>query len=221
MSVERTRRLMGLVAAVALFAATPSLAFAQKSADRDTYEEMYWRYLAAARRTPVSSLNWITDLMMDSRARRANDLLTIRVVERLDASGSSDARLDKGTKATAGIQPPSFSTEQNIVKAGVKTEFAGAGGTSRATEVTATMSARVVEVLPNGDLSLEGVREVDINGERQIVVLTGVVRQADIATSNVVLSTAVGQLRIQVVGKGLTRDSMTPGWLVRMLNKVF
>ena len=60
MSAKKTRRLLWLAAAVALVCATPSMAFAQKSADRDTYEEMYWRYLAAARRTPVSSLNWIT-----------------------------------------------------------------------------------------------------------------------------------------------------------------
>jgi len=221
MSAETTRRFLGLALGIALVCVTPTAAFAQGSAERDTYEEMYWRYLAAARRTPVSTLTWISDLMADARARRINDLITIRVIERLDASGESDARLDKGTKASAGVQPPTFDEEQNIVRAGVRTEFAGSGGTSRATEITATMSARVVEVLPNGDLNVEGVREIEINRERQIVVLTGVVRQADIANNNVVLSSAVGQLRIQVVGKGLTKDSMTPGWLVRMLNKIF
>ena len=51
------------------------------------------------------------------------------------------------------------------------------------------MTARVAEVLPNGDLVVEGVREIEINGDRQIVVLTGVVRVADIAPGNVVLST--------------------------------
>ena len=64
------------------------------------------------------------------------------------------------------------------------------------------MTARVTEVLPNGDLVLEGVREIDINGDRQILVLTGVVRPADIGPGNVVPSTAVGQMRIRYFGAG-------------------
>ena len=83
------------------------------------------------------------------------------------------------------------------------------------------ITARVVEVLPNGDLVLEGIREVDINGDRQIIVLTGIVRAADIGPGNVVPSTAVGQMRIRYFGRGLIKDNLKPGWLVRMLNKVF
>ena len=120
--------------------------------------------------------------MMDARARRANDLITIRVVEKLDASGSADSRARQGHQGERRHPARVHDTEQNIVKASLSTEFAGSGGTSRATEITATMTARVVEVLPNGDLGIEGVREIDINGDRQIVVLTGVVRPADITT---------------------------------------
>jgi flagellar L-ring protein precursor FlgH len=83
------------------------------------------------------------------------------------------------------------------------------------------MTARVVEVLPNGDLVLEGAREIDINGDRQIVVLTGVVRPTDINKNNVVLSTQVGQLSIRYFGRGLIKDNLKPGWLVRVLNKIF
>ena len=83
------------------------------------------------------------------------------------------------------------------------------------------MTARVAEVLPNGDLVLEGVRELDLNGERQIVVLTGIVRPMDVRRNNSVLSTQVGQLRIQYYGRGLMKDNLKPGWLVRILNKIF
>jgi flagellar L-ring protein precursor FlgH len=76
-------------------------------------------------------------------------------------------------------------------------------------------------VLPNGDLVLEGAREIDINGDRQMVVLTGVVRQADIQPNNVVPSTQVGQLSIRYFGNGLIKDSLKPGFLVRWLNKIF
>ena len=73
------------------------------------------------------------------------------------------------------------------------------------------MTARVAGVLPSGDLVVEGVREIGINGERQMVVLTGVVRPVDVGPSNVVSSTAIGQLRIQYFGQGLMKDSLSPG----------
>ena len=83
------------------------------------------------------------------------------------------------------------------------------------------MTARVTEVLPSGDLVVEGLREVDINGDRNVVVLSGVVRSVDIQPGNVILSTQVGQLRIRALSAGLMHDSLTPGWLVRILNKIF
>ena len=102
-----------------------------------------------------------------------------------------------------------------------ETDFEGAGGTTRTTELTTMVTARVAEVLPNGDLVVEGIREIEINGDRTIVVLTGVVRPADIKPGNVVLSPQVGQLRIRSISKGLIKDSLEPGWLITVLNKVF
>jgi flagellar L-ring protein precursor FlgH len=83
------------------------------------------------------------------------------------------------------------------------------------------LSARVIEVLPNGDLALEGVREVDINGDIQILVLTGVVRTADIRPGNIVPSSQIGQMRIRYFGRGLMKDNLKPGWIVRVMNKIF
>ncbi len=65
------------------------------------------------------------------------------------------------------------------------------------------------------------MREIEINGDRQIVVLTGVARVADIDPANVVPSAALGQLRIRYFGRGLMKDSLSPGWLIRVLNKIF
>jgi len=87
--------------------------------------------------------------------------------------------------------------------------------------LTATMTARVTEVLPNGDLVLEGARELDINGDRQMVVLTGVVRPSSLSKDNSVPSTAIGQLRIRYFGNGLIKDNLRPGFLIRILNKIF
>jgi flagellar L-ring protein precursor FlgH len=201
----------------------------------DNYEVLYARYLEAARSMgapPAPSspgFGWMTNLSLDPRARQVNDLVTVRVIETINGVGSADSSLDKNSKAKAGVAQvfgaenyfPSWLDAANLVGAASDTTFKGSGTTARSSELTATLTARVVEVLPNGDLVLEGAREIDINGDRQIVVLTGVVRPADIGRNNVVLSPAVGQLRIRYFGRGLIKDNLKPGWLVRVLNKIF
>jgi len=190
---------------------------AMKNAD---YDALYQRYLEAARKTQPGT-TWMSDLMGDARARHLNDLVTIRVVESVSASGTSDAHTDKTGKAALVLPTPVSKGVAKVLPAASSTNFAGSGGTSRAADMTATMTARVTEVLPNGDMVVEGIRELEINGDRQIVVLSGVVRQADVTTDNLVLSSTVGQLQIRLLARGLVKDSLTPGWLIRMLNKVF
>ena len=172
----------------------------------------------------------MTGLMGDLRARRVNDLVTVRVVESVSAVGSADSSLDKNSNGSASVTNlfgardrsiPGWLDPTSLAAIGTNTTFKGGGQTQRAGELTAVISARVVEVLPNGDLALEGMREVDINGDLQIIVLSGVVRTADIGPGNVVPSTAIGQMRIRYFGRGLIKDNLQPGWIVRILNKIF
>jgi len=116
---------------------------------------------------------------------------------------------------------PGFLDPSSLASLGASTTFKGSGSTARSGSLSAVLTARVAEVLPNGDLAVEGVRELDINGDRQIIVLTGIVRTADIGPGNVVPSTAIGQMRIRYFGRGLIKDNLNPGWLVRVLNKIF
>jgi flagellar L-ring protein precursor FlgH len=190
-------------------------------ANKNTYEEMYQRYLEEARHTPAPSTTWMADLMSDVRARHVNDLVTVRIVENLVASGSADANVSKTSKIDTTMPTPFSKLLNKVAPTSSDTEFKGAGGSSRNSTVTAVMTARVTDVLPNGDLVVEGVRQIEVNTDRQVVVLTGVVRQADIGLDNVTSSATVGQLRIQCIGQGLIKDGLTPGWLVRALNKIF
>jgi flagellar L-ring protein FlgH len=197
----------------------------------DNYDELYARYLEAARATrqPGPDIGWMSGLAMDRRARNVNDLLTVQVVENISGAGSADAALTKDSKSHVSAENlfglehkyPTWLDPANVVNAGAKTDFKGTGTTTRAGTLTATMTVRVAEVLPNGDLVLEGAREIEINGDRQMVVLTGVARASDVSLNNTVLSTQVGQLRIRYFGRGLMKDNLRPGWLVRVLNKIF
>jgi flagellar L-ring protein FlgH len=199
----------------------------------DNYDQLYAQYLQQARALPQTSATpdamWMTGLFGDLRARRLNDLVTVRVVESVAAVGSADSSLDKNSSASAAV-PNLFGLESKypgwldptaLASMSANTTFKGGGQTARSGELTAIITARVAEVLPNGDLALEGVREIDINGDRQIIVLTGVARAADIGPGNVIASTAIGQMRIRYFGRGLIKDNLNPGWLVRVLNKIF
>lgn len=197
----------------------------------DNYDRVFEQYLATARSLPSGPTQnqWMSSLFADVRARSVNDLVTVHVIENVVASGAADSTLDKDSSADAsvgrvfGIDPKfaDWFDPTALARYSASTGFKGSGATTRSGALSAVVTARVSEVLPNGDLVLEGVREIDINGDRQIIVLTGVIRTADVGPGNVVPSTAVGQMRIRYFGRGLIKDNLSPGWLVRLMNKVF
>ena len=195
------------------------------------YDELYARYLTQAKAPAPApeQFGWMNGLGSDSRARRVNDLISVRVEENITASGTADASTSKATNTSNSITGllgltkflPSAIDPTALANTKSDNGFKGSGATNRAGTLSALMTARVAEVLPSGDLVVEGVREIGINGDRQMVVLTGVVRAVDVGPTNMVSSTQIGQLRIQYFGQGLIKDSLNPGWLLRILNKVF
>jgi flagellar L-ring protein precursor FlgH len=220
--------LFGLAAAIQAQTPTPT------PKPTDNYDELFQRYLQEAREAKaappeIQAWSWMSALALDHRARNVNDLVTIRVVESITGSGTADSALTKNSAASAAVSKlfgmekklPSAADPTALVAAKTSTDFKGAGTTNRAGELTALMTARVSDMLPNGDMVVEGVHEIEINGDRQIVVLSGVVRAVDIDQNNVVLSTEIGQLSIRYFGRGLMKDNLKPGWLIRALNKVF
>ena len=202
----------------------------------DNYDELFQRYLQeareakAARSRTIQAWAWMSGLALDRARASVNDLITIRVDRehhrqrhrRFGADEGERRHCRRGASSSASRSKlPSAVDPTALVAAKTEHRLQRRGTTNRAGELTAQMTARVSDVLPNGDLVVEGVREIEINGDRQIVVLTGVVRAVDIGPSNVVLSTSIGQLRIRYFGRGLMKDNLKPGWLVRVLNKVF
>jgi flagellar L-ring protein precursor FlgH len=167
------------------------------------------------------SSNWMADLLLDHRARHTGDLVTVQITESITAVGSADANTAKGSKSEGTLPWPLPAGWSRALKSSSDTSFNGTGTTSRAASITAVMTVRVLQRLPNGDLMIEGVREIVINGDRQFVTLSGVIRPSDIAAGNVVSSAAVGDLRIKYFGQGFMKDNLSPSWLVRILNKIF
>ena len=167
-----------------------------------------------------------SNLFRDFKARQVNDVVTILVSETTSANAAADAANSKDSSAKIGMNS-FFGLEKkikelpNLVDGKSNTTFQGNGSTTRATNLTTSMTARVKAVLPNGYLVIEGVREVRVNNENQTIYLTGVVRPEDISARNIVPSTAIAQMEVRVQGRGVVSQPLRPGLLYRFLSGIF
>lgn len=192
-------------------------------------------YVADAKKQPPPAQTaegslWVSnsrrsDLFADFKARDIHDVVTIKVDESVQALASADSKSDKATDATLGFDGL-FGAEKkikelpNLVSGKSSSTFKGAGSTSRTTTLQAYMTARVIDVLPNGNLVVEGMREVRVNHENQTLYITGVVRPVDISRNNIVSSSAVAQMAVRVQGRGMVSQPLKPGWLYKILTGV-
>jgi flagellar L-ring protein precursor FlgH len=97
----------------------------------------------------------------------------------------------------------------------------GKGQTALSTTLTTTLAANVVEVLRDGQLVIEASRDVEVTDQRQTMVLRGVVRPQDISPGNIVSSTAISHLEVNLTGKGvITEGTHPPNGIIRILLRV-
>ncbi|MBS1809344.1 MAG: flagellar basal body L-ring protein FlgH [Acidobacteria bacterium] len=168
-----------------------------------------------------------TELLSDFRARRVGDLVFVDVIEGSTASVSSGAKRERdsgtlgGLVTAAGALPaPGAAVVAGAVGALGNRKFEGKGNTTRTTDLRSRIAARVIEILPNGDLRIQALKSVKINQETEKMLLSGIVRQRDLTSDNVVPTTAVGDLRVELNGKGVASADNAPGWLFRFFEKV-
>ncbi len=168
-----------------------------------------------------------TDLLGDFRARRIGDLVFVDVIEGSTASVSSNAKRERdsgtlgGLVTAAGVLPsPGAAVIAGAVGALGNRKYEGKGNTGRTSDLRSRIAARVIEVLPNGDLRIAALKTVKINQESEKLALSGIVRQRDLTNDNVVPTTAVGDLRVELNGKGVASADNAPGWLFRLFEKI-
>ena len=169
---------------------------------------------------------------VDQRAKSIGDIITINIVEVSQASEAASTGLSKKSTVAMGI-PNYFGWETKyvnthpyvnpnaLITANTQNDFTGSGQTTRSGTLSATISAKVVDVLPSGNLAIEGKREIYINNEKKEILLQGVVRPRDIAYDNSVLSTQVADAKMIYTGIGVVGEKQRPGWLARVLDLVW
>ena len=100
-------------------------------------------------------------------------------------------------------------------------DFTGSGSISRSGNITATVPATVIKVLPNYNLYIEGQRAVNINKEQQLIKISGIIRPCDILADNSIHSTYIANASISYDGSGLISNKQEPGWLGKLFDKIW
>ncbi|MBU4316037.1 MAG: flagellar basal body L-ring protein FlgH [Proteobacteria bacterium] len=169
-----------------------------------------------------------TDLFVNPKAKRVGDIITIKIVENSTAKNNASTNTGRSSSLTGQLNSMfnlenKYTPTQNTfnpfgaINAGLDTEFKGSGTTSRSGDLSAYITAKVVDVLPNGNLMISGTREVQINHEKQYIMLQGTIRPRDISPENVILSTYISEAKIAYSGSGVVDKRQRPGWLANIL----
>lgn len=177
--------------------------------------------------TPIQPTSlWIDDSPYtasygDRRARQVGDLVTVLVVESSEASREASTGVSRDTSVSANTSSFLGSGMLNPdVNAGVANSFKGSGSTRTREALRTRVSARVVEVLEDGNLVIEGRRQVKVNHDTQYLFVRGIARPQDISSENTITSVALADAQILYDGKGLLANQQRPGWMYRILDVV-
>jgi flagellar L-ring protein precursor FlgH len=215
---------MKRIAILLLVALLPAAATDKKKSTRPKTETPLDEYVkqATARSAEVAPATpgstWVAgsrlaDAARDVRASQVDDILTVVVAEQASAvsTGATKTSRVSSTKnsisALAGITRAA-GPFANLANVAGDTELNGQGTTSRTTSLSTVLTARVICVLPNGGLVVEASKDIQVNSEYQTITVRGVVRPADIDTTNSVQSDRLGQLEVRINGKGVVGDAI-------------
>jgi flagellar L-ring protein FlgH len=172
-------------------------------------------------------------IVADSRPANVGDLVTISITEANKASEVADTVTSKNSGVTAGINsllglsfPMKAFTDKTVnattqLQTTVGNSSNGQGKTERQSSFTSFLTARVIQVLPNQNLMIQGQRQMRINNETEVIMLTGIIRPQDIDNTNTVPSTKVAEARLTVSGAGVVSDKQKVGWFQRIFDHVW
>ena len=165
-------------------------------------------------------------MFADKRAAGTGDILTIIVQETSSANKNNATKTEKNSSWTAAITSMLFpgwgavKGSMPAVSYNSDLKHDGSGAINNSETIVAHIAVKVMDVLPNHNLVVEGKRETSFSGERQTIVLHGIIRPEDVSAANTVLSYNVADATISITGKGTVTDTERKGWFTRVLDKV-
>ncbi|GAB3040400.1 hypothetical protein GCM10027285_26770 [Oleiagrimonas citrea] len=176
-----------------------------------------WAQQRASTDTPPGSLiqpDSYRSLVADRRAHEVGDMLTVLIVETARASASANTNAASGVRLDGQLQAHRLTHDYGL---GLSGSDAGQGQTTRAGVLQAQLAVRVTAVEPGGILHVRGEQTVVINGEKQRIALTGLVREADILATNELPSDRISDAKIEFTGHGDVSASQRQSFIYRFM----
>jgi len=188
--------------------------------------------------TPGSLWRETSGLFEDRRAKAINDLVTINIVENTQASNQAETDTSHDSSTNNAITnffgiPLSYNLGNalgsgmagvnltpTIAGSGSNT-FTGKGSTTLAGSFLATITARITDVLPNGNFVIESRKDIKINRDKEVMVLRGVIRPDDIARDNTISSGLIANVQLIYAGDGVIADTQRQPWLVQIMDWIW
>jgi flagellar L-ring protein precursor FlgH len=167
-----------------------------------------------------------TSMFADRKAAAPGDILTIVVSESVAASNSQSTKSSRDSSVADAVSSFFYPTTglhkgalPSLSLSG-KASNSGGGDISNTQSLTARAAVLVSDVLPNGNLVIEGVRVVTFSGETQYVVLHGIVRADDVAPDNTIASSNIADARLEFYTEGQLTDAQKRGWFGKLYEKL-
>ena len=174
----------------------------------------------------TASTAQIQSMFADPKANQVGDALTVIIQENASASNRTSTKTAKNSKTAISSTIPGAGNILDFIPlhsldSGIDNQYTGDASTSRSARLTARMTVTVVGKKPNGDLIIEGVRTLKINGENEAIYVNGSVNPTMVRRDNTVLSSSIADLQIEYTGKGTITQGTRPGVVVRFINWIF
>ena len=200
---------------------------------RDALADYVQRMSAAAPPASASTPGslWIdngrlANMVADYKASRVGDLVTISINQNLSSTSTGNVATNRSFSASSGITALGghikTSGVQNLFSPTSSQVLAGKAQATSTTALTTTLTGRVAAVLPAGTLVVEAERQIMMNDQKETVILRGMVRPGDLDATNTVASNSVGDLEVEVKGKGVVSEgTRAPNpvmkWILRVV----
>jgi len=175
-------------------------------------------------------------LFSDRKAVRVNDIVTVIITERASSSSKGSKTLEHSNSADLAPAKLNYDGSDKTLteatksinntigfgfKASGKSNFQGSGSADRSEQFNTIIAARIVKAMANGNYFIEGSKEILVNGEKQIVQISGVVRSYDIDTRNRISSNLIADARILYKTEGDIKGASSKGWGSKILGVIW
>jgi flagellar L-ring protein precursor FlgH len=213
-----------------VLAQTSSLGARQRIADAGKVEEKTPREaLPRPRNMVYEKFGWISIAPTPPKAFRPGDLITIIVREQRKWEADSDLETKKKFDVKSeldaffkpmqgGLGAAQFRRGKPNVDYNYDQKFKSEGDSSREDKLTTRLTARILDVKPNGLIVLEGKAKMTHDEETSQITITGTCRKEDVTADNTVLSTQIADKQVVVSNEGALKSAATRGWITKLLD---